>query len=657
MILIDNETKVDLLNNEAIARTIIKMLRHRPDEAVTFGVHGDWGAGKSSILEMIKEALKDDKSVVCLKFNGWRFQGFEDAKIALIEGIVTELLQARSWSTKVKGKINDLLKRVDYLKIARRSGQAVWNVATGLPSPGQVEALIGAFQRFADDPGQFVTRENVEGAVKSAGGFLKPAEEKRTPREIEEFRKAFSDLLKEAGIEQLVVLVDDLDRCLPETAIQTLEAIRLFVSSERTVFVIGADEGMIEYAVRRHFPNLPDPNVSLPRDYARNYLEKLIQVPFRLAALGEAETRIYVALLLLGTEIAHNDPAFTALIDAGRDRLKKPWAAMPLDTAALRQAVGSTPSARMQELLTLSDQIAPILARGFIGNPRQIKRFLNALLLRMNIADARGFGADVLLPVLAKLMLAERFLPTLFDQIASIASGAPDGRCAELAEFERLCKVDQDEADAETDADGARSKLARSKPRGKAVVKGGASLASAWAGSDEIRAWGTRSPDDLGSIDLRPYLFVAKDKRDFFAGSLVLARLGELIATLRANKLAVRQPAVIKRVTALGPTDATAVFNELRLVIIGAPDLQKRKPEGVEGLIVLVKTHPHLESRLLDLLEELPAAGLGAWAEGGWDECINDPESTRRLKVLSEEWRTSGSPALRAAVGIRAGQR
>jgi hypothetical protein len=43
MILTDNETKVDLLNNEAIATTIIGLLRAKPDHPVTIGVHGDWG--------------------------------------------------------------------------------------------------------------------------------------------------------------------------------------------------------------------------------------------------------------------------------------------------------------------------------------------------------------------------------------------------------------------------------------------------------------------------------------------------------------------------------------------------------------------------------------------------------------------------------------
>jgi putative protein kinase ArgK-like GTPase of G3E family len=58
VILTDNETKVDLLNNEAIAKTIIALLREKPERPVTIGVHGDWGAGKSSILEMIESGSR-----------------------------------------------------------------------------------------------------------------------------------------------------------------------------------------------------------------------------------------------------------------------------------------------------------------------------------------------------------------------------------------------------------------------------------------------------------------------------------------------------------------------------------------------------------------------------------------------------------------------
>ena len=122
MILSDNETKVDLLNNEAIAKTIVTLLREKPEHPVTVGVHGDWGAGKSSVLEMIEVALNADDRVLCLKFNGWRFQGFEDAKIALIEGIVTGLIEKRPVLTKATEAVKDIFRRIDLLKAAKAGG-------------------------------------------------------------------------------------------------------------------------------------------------------------------------------------------------------------------------------------------------------------------------------------------------------------------------------------------------------------------------------------------------------------------------------------------------------------------------------------------------------------------------------------------------------
>jgi hypothetical protein len=75
---------------------------------VTIGVHCDRGAGKSSVLEMIEAGFADQEDVLCLKFNGWRFQVFEDAKIALIEGIVTGLVEKRP---RIFAPINAALRR------------------------------------------------------------------------------------------------------------------------------------------------------------------------------------------------------------------------------------------------------------------------------------------------------------------------------------------------------------------------------------------------------------------------------------------------------------------------------------------------------------------------------------------------------------------
>jgi hypothetical protein len=117
-------------------------------------------------------------------------------------------------------------------------------------------------------------------------------------------------------------------------------------------------------------------------------------VPFRIPPLGESETLIYVTLLLIGAEIGESDPGFIKLIAAAREWLKRPWTSVSLDAASVKTALGEKFD-RAQNALMLSAQIGPILASGTKGNPRQIKRFLNTLLLRQSSAKARGFGDDV----------------------------------------------------------------------------------------------------------------------------------------------------------------------------------------------------------------------------------------------------------------------
>jgi predicted KAP-like P-loop ATPase len=604
MILTDNETAVDLLNNEAIARTITLLLQEKPDKPITLGVHGDWGAGKSSVLEMIGVALGKDKNVLCIKFNSWQLQGFEDAKIALIEGIVEGLIEKRPELRKLADSATGILKRIDLLKLAKVGGGLAFTLHTGIPIPSQIAALRATADEMAADPGKYATPDNIKKVAGQMGGMLKPAEPKRVPEEVREFRKAFDDLLDAAKISQLVVLIDDLDRCLPVTAIDTLEAIRLLVLTRRTAFIIGADEAMIEYAVRNHFPDLPGGS---SQDYARNYLEKLIQIPFRIPALGEAETRIYVALLLIGAVVGEEDEKFQKLVTEGRERLKRPWDSKPLDAAAVKTALGDNADAL--DMLNLADQVTTMLAKGTKGNPRQIKRFLNALLLRKSIADARGFGDEVQLRILAKLMLAERFQRTLFDQIAISASSNPIGKCKELGVLEST---------------GTEQLEAASKDPALAAL----------LGSEQVKSWSKLEPK-LADVDLRPYLFVAKDKRDYFVGSSALGELGVLLDKLKGGKLAVQS--IADDLRRLAAPDAAALFEELRIVAVGGDDYIAR-PIGMEGAIVLVEAQPQLGAKLLDLLESLPSAKLGAWAAGGWNTCIVSAEDKQRLASLIQGW-------------------
>ena len=611
---------------------------------------------------MIEANLDGKEGILCLKFNGWRFQGFEDAKIALIEGIVTGLLEKRPGLTKAASVVKDVFRRIDLLKVAKRAGSLAFTVATGIPSPDLIQSVVGTFQALVADPKQTLTKDRIEAALEEVKSLTKAdTEPKNVAEEIGAFRKAFDDLLEQAAIQQLVVLIDDLDRCLPETAIETLEAVRLFVFTSRTAFVVAADEAMIEYAVRKHFPDLPD--TTGPRDYARNYLEKLIQVPFRIPPLGEAETRIYVTLLLVGAKLGEDDAKYGTLIDAARERLKRPWTGPTLDDAIIRATLEDKVPV-VHDALLISEQIGPTLAGGTSGNPRQIKRFLNTLLLRQQMADARGFGDEVKLPILAKLMLAERFLPRLFDQVAMPAAVHPKGRCEDLSVLEASVADDPPLAPPQviTPDGGEKPRMARdSKKTLLPAIPPKANESPAlteWLSSQPVLDWARIVPP-LASVDLRPYLFVVKDRKNYFGATSVLGHLASVVDQLLGPRLTVQT--LEPELRQLAQPEAAQVFAAVRSRIMAADTLET-EPPGAAGIAVLVRAHPVLQANLLDLLEALPPDRCGAWAVSGWGGVIRDSEMSKRFETLRHAWaelpkntalKVAAAAALRMSQGNR----
>jgi hypothetical protein len=367
------------------------------------------------------------------------------------------------------------------------------------------------------------------------------------------------------------------------------------------------------------------PDTTGPRDYARNYLEKLIQVPFRIPALGETETRIYVTLLLIGAELGDGDPEYGNLIEVARRRLKRPWQSAPLDLTVIKGTLGEK-TTKVQNAVTLSDQIGPILATGTQGNPRQIKRFLNSLLLRQRSAEARGFGDDITLPVLAKLMLAERFMPRLFDQIAYAAAANPKGVCEGLAELEAASTAVPAKKPG---GDGKAGKAVESPPETSESP-----LVAEWLASPQIRAWAQIKPP-LAGTDLRPYLFVTKDRKDYFGAASALGHLAGVVDKLFGPKLAVQ--GLDGNLKKLAAPEAAQVFEALRARIVGEGAFSS-EPPGIAGMMVLVKSHPALQSSLMDFLEGLPADRCGAWPVSGWQGVITEASAAMRLQALIEGW-------------------
>lgn len=621
MLIPDDETAIDFLNYEAISRTVVKLLKDNQQGPLTIGIHGGWGAGKSSILKMIESEIeRGDNGIVCLWFNGWTFQGFDDAKIILMKSTINELCRKRSKVGNVKKLGAELSSRVDWLKLSLW-GSGIALALTQFLSSSEHVASIASILNIAKSNVQSLDSDDIETGIEKVTSFLKPREsnDNDVVEHIHQFRKDFENLLTEAGVKQLVILIDDLDRCLPSTAIDTLEAIRLFLFVPCTAFVIGADEAMIEYSVRQHFPELPV--ASDPMPYARNYLEKLIQVPFRIPSLGIQETITYVTLLLIRSLVGEEGhQGFQALLDTAKEGLSKPWLEQGIQLAEVKE-VDPARETDLVEAYILAQRIGPILAEGTKGNPRQIKRFLNSMLTRHAIADAKGFGDEISQTVLAKLMLAELFQPDFYEFLAEKAVVSDQEGIAELMLLEEKSTEERD----------AEEETVKGKEEGDDSSSNSDTLK--WLNREWLKRWLQIEPQ-LGETDLRPYIFVARDKR-ILAGKPDLGSLEQLITTLCGSALAIR--GVESQVKDLTESESAQVFEKLKEIILRKGDFST-EPEGFHGMSIVAKHHPRFQSEMLSLLGGLDTNELGVWVIAGWTEVLTDPAAMETLNVMLSQW-------------------
>jgi predicted KAP-like P-loop ATPase len=331
----DNETDRDFLNFGFVADIAAEMIVQAQGRPLSVGISGSWGVGKSSMLKLLAKSLRErtDEQFLFVEFNAWLYQGYDDTRAALMEVIARAILARAEAESGVADdlleKAKGLVKRVNWFRLASVSASTVAALAVGLPPIGLIGEGVAVVRNFTDGN---VTKEDLEGATKAAAsvkdaGLLKDAKPdapETPPKEIQEFRDELKQTLEKLNL-RLVVLIDDLDRCLPPTTISTLEAMRLFLFMERTAFIIAADDEMIRRAVKTHFGN-----ADLTDDLVTNYFDKLIQVPIRVPPLGTQDVRAYLMLLFIENS-ALPEEAREKIRGQIRERLGETWSGKRLD--------------------------------------------------------------------------------------------------------------------------------------------------------------------------------------------------------------------------------------------------------------------------------------------------------------------------------------
>jgi len=227
--------------------------------------------------------------------------------------------------------------------------------------------------------------------------LLEEVKEANSSNFIKRFRDDFTHIIADGDYRSIVVYIDDLDRCSPERIIQCLEAVKLFVNVDKTAFVIGADQRIIEHAIHERYKT-PLQQTTISSPYS-DYLEKLIQLPYKLPKLSYSEQETYVTLLLCSK--MENENLFPTIHKKYLEFRKKD----KHSKYALDKIQKDNPKVNFGTTKGYLS-IIPIMASFLNGNPRQLKRFLNTFDIRRRMATVAGFR-EIDPEILVKLMVLE----------------------------------------------------------------------------------------------------------------------------------------------------------------------------------------------------------------------------------------------------------
>lgn len=435
----DTESESDYLNFGEVSQLAVDILKSPDMLPCSIGVFGNWGAGKSSLLKLIENDLQSScEDWIVIRFDAWLYQGFDDARAALLEVIATELNREAKDNEGLAKKTKKLLARVNGFRALGLVAEGAAFLA-GVPTGGMLARGVGALSGLSNgvqDQEEYEELGKVgKDATDQAKGLFNPEKSTTPPQQIAAFRKEYGEILEELG-RPLVVVIDNLDRCLPSNAIHTLEAIRLFLFLPNTAFIIAADEEMIRSSVADYFKGASD-------RHQIDYLDKLIQVPIRVPKAGIREIRSYLFMLYAISHGVSKDK-LEALRVGLEESLRQSWREEPISRHDALALTGEGDGSDLATAYDRADRIAPVLANSPIihGNPRIVKRLLNVVKMRSQIARRRSMPLDE--AVITKLVIFERCVGTAatadFYRLVDAEQGKPailkeleEGECKELS--------------------------------------------------------------------------------------------------------------------------------------------------------------------------------------------------------------------------------
>lgn len=408
----DSATTDDLLGFDQFAIPVANRIGAATEEStpLTIGIYGEWGSGKTSFLMMVDEVLRQ-RDIYPVWFNAWKYDREENLWSALLQTILDQAKVNGKWYQRVAVKLRLWRDSIDISSgmwelakklcpVVVRSSVIIYSLVLIL-SYSSIE-LQNIFEKLANNlfsiTGEvpLLYAHITKGIVALLGliaakpdSWLKLIDpklgidfsklsRKPTYREhiafLDEFSDEFERIIELIGRgKPLVVIIDDLDRCLPEKALQILEAIKLFLDVKRCVFLLAVDREVVEKAVSVKYRDLlamlkdeknqsPDKATFL----GENYFDKIIHLSIPVPPLYEEQVRGFISELYKDKDV---------------------------------------------------NSCSKIFARGLPRNPRKIKRILQNFLFLRDVSKNNTQAPQIKPSLLAKMVIIQNQFRDVYREL------------------------------------------------------------------------------------------------------------------------------------------------------------------------------------------------------------------------------------------------
>jgi uncharacterized protein YjbI with pentapeptide repeats len=254
LILTDDIAIDPILDFNLYRNAIVNIVKYSHPK-FTIGIFGDWGAGKTTLINSVDKALQTDENLTRVRLEAWRYKREQFPLISLLKSIAYALPAEKQFED-LKQKLET--SAINFLK----------------KTPDIITSIISKYTSEEDE----ISHEMFDSFKKELYSKIQLISELDRDTVyfdgFEEIKKEIKNVRLDNPAFRIIVFVDDLDKCSPKKALEILEMIRVFHDIEGFIYIIAISHEMMV--------NLSNIENNEMTNEGERYIKNLIQVPITL---------------------------------------------------------------------------------------------------------------------------------------------------------------------------------------------------------------------------------------------------------------------------------------------------------------------------------------------------------------------------------------